>query len=258
MAESYNIRVSKGAYHLSVSGGGEIETIPGGWKLSIPKGSAGNYRNAQIDNYNGLSRNQFTIQPGTKVSARLKASSNNSPGTWGMGIWNDPFGFNIAFGGQSRLPILPNAAWFFFPAAQNHLTFSDAQYVSHAHVGIFSSKSNFGKLIAMGPLILWRPTARWLRKQFSKFIREDGASIDIDASKWHEYELAYEKDSIRFRIDGKEIYSTNIAVKAPLGLVIWIDNQYSAWHSNGKMKYGTLASEDFWLEIKELNIHKLK
>ena len=247
----------KGSYHLSVSGGGEIETIPDGWRLSIPKGFSGKYRNSQIENYKGLSRKKFPIKSSAKVSALLRASSKDSPGTWGIGLWNDPFGIKIAFGGQRWLPQLPNAAWFFFPAAENHLTFSDAQYVNNSHVGIFSSKQNFGKLIALTPLMLWKPAARWLRSQYAKLIQEDGHSLDIDVTQWHAYELEYHKDKLRFRVDGNEVFNSNIAVKAPLGLVIWVDNQYSAWLPNGKLKYGTLANENFWLEIKDLDVHSL-
>ena len=248
----------KGPYRLSVNGGGEIETIPSGWKLSIPKGPRGQYRLSQIDNYKGLSRNKYPINLNTKVSAQLKASSKDSPGTWGFGLWNDPFGIKVAFGGQRRLPQGPNAAWFFFPAAENHLTFSNANYVNEAHAGIFSTKQKLGKLIALSPLILWASGSKWLRSQFSKRIQEDGQSLDIDVSKWHSYELEYRKDNIRFQIDGNEVFNSNIRIKTPLGLVIWIDNQYTAWLPNGKLKYGTLANEDFWLEIKDLDVQTLR
>jgi hypothetical protein len=46
---------------------------------------------------------------------------------------------------------------------------------------------------------------------------------------------------------------TSVSPRPPLGLVIWIDNQYAAWHPDGKIGFGVLENtEPAWLEIEDL------
>jgi hypothetical protein len=40
----------------------------------------------------------------------------------------------------------------------------------------------------------------------------------------------------------------------PLGVIIWIDNQYAAFTPEGKIAFGVLEGEDEWLEVEELVI----
>src|SRR5574342_1167824 len=81
------------------------------------------YRYAQIHDYFGLPRRKF---PHHALTLRLSArtSSDAIPGTWGFGLWNDPFGLSLGFGGNPfRLPALPNAVWFFGASKENYLSF---------------------------------------------------------------------------------------------------------------------------------------
>ena len=90
-----------------------IDKTKNGYLLKIPEGDSSSYRFAQIDDYFGLSRRNFPHHSLT-LSLRAKTSSISLPGTWGFGLWNDPFGMSLGFGGRKwRLPTLPNAAWFF-------------------------------------------------------------------------------------------------------------------------------------------------
>jgi hypothetical protein len=46
---------------------------------------------------------------------------------------------------------------------------------------------------------------------------------------------------------------TPTAPRGPLGLVLWIDNQYAAFPPNGRLGYGMLANpEPAWLEIRDI------
>ena len=38
----------------------------------------------------------------------------------------------------------------------------------------------------------------------------------------------------------------------PLGLVLWIDNQFAAWTPEGRLGYGVLENAAAWMEIEEL------
>jgi hypothetical protein len=98
-----------------ITGSARIDEIANGWKLSLPSGDANEYRLAQLDDYTNLKRGYFPHRQGLELQLRAKASHTDLPGTWGFGLWNDPFGFLFGFGGtRGRLPVLPNAAWFFF------------------------------------------------------------------------------------------------------------------------------------------------
>ena len=66
------------------------------------------------------------------LSLRARTSSISPAGTWGFGLWNDPFGLSLGFGGSPfRLPALPNAVWFFYASKQNYLSFTDDKARRH-------------------------------------------------------------------------------------------------------------------------------
>jgi len=85
-----------------------VEKIEDGWRLRIGAGDASSYRDAQLDDYSGLRRSGFphrpstTLSPSTTFSLSLMArtSTLSAAGTWGFGLWNDPFGLSLGFGGN--------------------------------------------------------------------------------------------------------------------------------------------------------------
>ncbi|HSS96738.1 MAG TPA: hypothetical protein VLK33_06905, partial [Terriglobales bacterium] len=108
--------------------GARVEEIDRGWRFTLSEGNTSRYRLAQLDNYSKQARPDFPYQPLFDLQLSARASQNALPGTWGFGIWNDPFGFSLGFGGTAgRLPVLPNAAWFFFASSENYLSLSDDQ-----------------------------------------------------------------------------------------------------------------------------------
>src|SRR5215213_7310263 len=108
--------------------GANVEEISQGttYRLSIPAGKADNYRLAQVDDYAQSVRTRFPLQFPMSLSLLARTSSNDIPGTWGFGLWNDPFGLSLGFGGNPfRLPTMPNAAWFFGASRESYLSFRD-------------------------------------------------------------------------------------------------------------------------------------
>src|SRR6187431_728447 len=94
----------------------EIDEIGRGsaYRLSIPSGKADQYRLAQLDDYTQTPRSRFPLRFPLSLSLSARTSSDSITGTWGFGLWNDPFGLSLGFGGNPfRLPALPNAIWFF-------------------------------------------------------------------------------------------------------------------------------------------------
>jgi len=245
----------------SVTPGASITDFgPGAWNLEMPSGPEGRYRLAQLDDYTGLARKEFPWQPPLVLSLQARVSNPNIPGTWGFGFWNDPFSLSLGFGGGSRrFPALPNAAWFFFASPQNYLSLRDDLPANGLLTATFCSPTWPSVILALGlpglPMLIWKHTARLLRRMASKIIRQDAAQLTIDCTQWHHYSLNWQRDSVRFIVDNEPVFETRIYPKPALGFVLWIDTQYAALPPDGGLAYGTLATEHIaWLDVRELQI----
>ncbi len=72
---------------------------------------------------------------------------------------------------------------------------------------------------------------------------------------WLDYALDWTPDQVSFWLDGKLVLQTNIAPKGPLGLVVWVDNQYAALPPDGRLKFGTLSNpEPASIEVADLSL----
>jgi hypothetical protein len=242
------------------SPGASVNRTENGWRLEIPIGGNGSYRVAQLDDCATLSRRHFLHAPSWTLSLHARVSASNLPGTWGFGLWNDPFGFSLGFGGtEGRLPVLPNAAWFFSASPPNWLSLRDEIPAHGFFAGTITSPWVPSLLLAPVllalPFLALRPISRFLRKMASKIIRQDAKTINVDVIKWHNYSIQWLYDFVEFRIDGETILKTSISPIPPLGLVLWIDNQFATWTSEGRLGYGTLDNPAAWLEIRSIEMN---
>ena len=240
-------------------GAGIEQVLPGTWRLSIPEGPPGTYRLAQLDNYRELKRRCFPYKETFRMSLRARASQPSLPGTWGYGLWNDPFGMGSLAGGGLRLPNLPNTAWFFYASAQSYLSLRDDLPASGLLCAVFRSPHAPTGLLALAaaglPLMLLPAAARLLRHQVRRVVSQAGSALEVDPCAWHEYSLDWSPDWARFRLDGENVLQTQVSPHGSLGLVIWIDNQFAAWPPGGRVRYGTQANlEPAWIEICDLNV----
>ena len=209
------------------------------WRLAIPAGRAGRYRWAQLDDYLHRPRRAFAWRQPLALELRARVSLPNLPGTWGFGFWNDPFNASTGLGGTARrLPALPNTAWFFHASPPNYLALRDDHPADGFLAALFSAP-RFPALLTLPallalPLLAWRPAARWLRRTARKFAQEDAASLDLDVTAWHSYRIAAltAQYSARWRL-----YVRVCPRRPPLGLVIWIDNQYAAFLPDGRLRF---------------------
>ncbi|NPV75623.1 MAG: hypothetical protein HPY59_04530 [Anaerolineae bacterium] len=233
------------------------EVDPGRWRLSLPSGPAGEYRWAQLDDYRDLARSKFGWQPPARLAARLRVSDGALPGTWGFGLWNDPFSFNMGLGGMTRrLPVLPNAAWFFYASPPNYLALRDNHPAQGLLAATFSSPCIPSWMLApLGlslPLLLIPATARLLRWAARSLVNEEAILASVDATEWHDYWIEWLAERVSFWVDGRLLLETGISPRGRLGLVIWLDNQYLSFPPGGRLRAGTLAYEaEAWLEIEE-------
>ena len=239
------------------------ELSPNQWRLSIPAGPAGRYRWAQLDDYMHRPRSAFLWKPPLRLEVRARVSGLEPPGTWGFGLWNDPFNVSLGLRGMARrLPALPNAAWFFFASRHNYLALRDDHPAQGLLTATFSSPTIPSPLLALGlpslPLLAWPPGARIVRRLARRVIQEDAARMEIDPTEWHTYCLEWRRDAVRFFLDGDMCFETKVAPRSRLGLVLWIDNQYAAFPPEGRLRFGTLPhSEPAWLEVALVEVETL-
>jgi hypothetical protein len=231
-----------------------------GWQLDIPAGGGGTYRLAQLDDYVILSRRRFHHAPPWTLSLQAKVSAQDLPGTWGFGLWNDPFGFSLGFGHtEGRLPVLPNATWFFHASPPNWLSFRDGIPARGFFGGTVNSPRIPSLVLAPAllalPLLFIRPISRLFRRLAGKTVLQDAADILVDVTEYHKYSIEWLRESVIFNIDGKSILNTIVTPHPPLGLVIWIDNQFAAWNPEGRLAYGTLNNPAASLEIKSIEMN---
>jgi hypothetical protein len=249
--------------NLDARSNGEGKVIPtgNGWRLEIPAGDKLGYRLAQVDNYARRGRKNFPHGFPLEIRLRARVSAQTIPGTWGLGLWNDPFGLSFGFGGRKKqLPALPQVAWFMHASQPNWLELQDGSSPAN---GFFAGSIESRKLasgwfvpgIPFLPLFTLRPFSRLVRRLASRFlIQQSGSCVDVDVTGWHEFSIRWLEQECRFSVDGMEILKTSISPLPPLGLVIWIDNQFAAWTPSGRIAYGTLDNQHAWMEVEAVQV----
>lgn len=234
----------------------------GVWRMQIPAGAAGKYRLAQLDDYAELSRDSFPWKAPCKLSLQARASHRGTlPGTWGFGFWNDPFSLSTGLqGGSRRFPVLPNSAWFFFASPPNYLSLRDDLPAQGNLAATFRSPHWHTLLVAAAglllPLAAIPATARLLRRAARRFIHQDAAQFQVEQADWHNYTIDWHDNGVSFAVDSQTVLQTPVTARPPLGLVLWIDNQYAALPPDGRLRYGTLENpEEAWIEIREIRLN---
>ena len=225
-----------------------------GYRMTVPDGNDKYYRVAQLDDYAKLARKDFPHRPSLSLSLRAKASAESIPGTWGFGLWNDPFGLSIGFGGNPfRIPALPNAIWFFHASQENYLSFGDKPGNGFLAQVFRSSVLPMGRLAKVGLTLPFSRTKA--RALMSDIVEEDSIRLSVNVTEWHAYRFEWSPTRSAFWVDDDLVLETSVSPRPPLGLVLWIDNQYAAWHPNGKIGFGVLENtEPAWLEINDLSL----
>jgi hypothetical protein len=232
------------------------------WRLEIPAGPAGRYAVAQLDDYHALRRARFPWRPPLRLSLSARAAQPTLPGTWGFGLWNDPFTATLGLGGMARaLPSVPSAAWYFYASPPNYLALHDNHPAQGFLTATFAARAS-GALALLGvpllPLLFWPRTAGLLRRLGRNALNEYAAGLSLDATAWHDYALEWLAERVRFIVDGEVRGDTGVVPAAPLGLVLWIDNQYASFAPGAALRFGSLAvPQDAWLELARVRVEPL-
>ena len=233
----------------------------GGWKCQ--PGHPAPYRLAQLDDYAGRTAIACGMrQPGPSGCApasRTLIYPAHGASVSGM-IRSASRLVSVAAGRTP--PTLPQTAWFMHASPPNWLSLQNDPETIPANgffAGTFRSLRIPSALVRTRTAWLYRyaqsgqspvSCAGWPAVSSSRM----QPGVDLDVTQWHEYSIQWLQEDCLFRIDGNTIFRTSCSPRPPLGMVLWIDNQFAAWTPQGRLKYGTLANPAAWLEIENLDI----
>ena len=236
---------------------GEIRFGENGLRLGNDRASDRSYTNAQIDDYQGLARRDFLWRPPLRFTARARFShaSGGLTGTAGFGFWNDPFRIS-----GLRPPALPQALWFFYAGPDADMRLAPDQpgwgwkaSVVDARTYRFLAAAPLLALAA--PLLRIPPLTGWLWRALQRAAGIEDLLLPVAMRDWHIYTIDWQPGRVRFLVDGRLFAETSRAPAGPLGLVLWLDNQYLQIAPWGHFRWGTVAkNEAQWLEIDWLAV----
>jgi hypothetical protein len=84
-------------------------------------------------------------------------------------------------------------------------------------------------------------------------ILEDAAGVGPDPCEWHSYGIEWTVGRCSFSVDSQTVLETPLSPRGPLGLVIWIDNQFAAFDPQGNIGWGVESNRsEQWLEVEDL------
>jgi hypothetical protein len=236
-----------------ITPGASVERLEHRWRLSIPAGKSRRYRLAQLDNCTRIARKSFPHER-LDLSLRARVSSPDVPGTWGFGVWNDPYRVTVGPGENLLHALaLPNAAWFFCSSSQSFLSFRDDKPGQGFLAQTFRSRP-VGITQLLGPAVIFPFSRVQARRRLSRLIDEGSTRVEVDVTGWHAYRMSWEPERVLFQVDGQTLLETEISPLPPLATVIWIDNQYAAFTPTGKVAFGVSENPPAWLEVEDLRM----
>ena len=249
-----------------ITGVGSLERTGSTLRFVLTDASSKQYSNAQIDDYQGLSRRRFLWQPPLKLSVRARFSDpvGQLQGTAGFGFWNDPF---LMTG--RRWPALPRAIWCFYASPPSNMKL-DLQTPGY---GWKAATIDAWHLTAL----LWAPVIpltlplmnlhhlyRMLWPPIQRALKVHEAPLTVEMIHWHTYVLEWGVERARFSVnreDGGPCLSILDAPSpgGPLGFVMWLDNQYLVATPWGKVGWGLLETPGRqWMEVDWFAIEPLE
>lgn len=228
------------------------ERAPGHYVLSIHADGT-TYCNAQLDDYHHLPRRSYPWRAPIRLSldARL---TGDARGTWGFGFWNAPYS-PLA----NRWPALPATAWFFGNGSGNLAWDIDSTPTGFKAATLDTHRMRARLLALCAPLLLlllrsttifqtvWPHLTRWLGLS-ERMLPQD--------SDWHHYELQWQPDCTTWLVDGIVVHQAPSAPHAPLGLCIWVDNQWLVAGPQSGFGWGLVQSTTS-LEVKEIRVCRI-
>lgn len=242
-------------WHRHVVGNGSLRLSEQGLVLANEGAIDTAYTNAQIDDYQYSRRHNFSWRPPLTFSIRARFSEQVT-GTAGFGFWNDPFMMTGA-----RWPTLPRAIWFFYSAPPSNMALAQGiRGWGWKAATIDAWRWSFLALAPVAPIALPLMRLRLLYRLLwpiaQRAIHVSEAHITAPMTDWHVYTLVWSVKQARFLVDDTLILSCTTPPSGPLGLVIWLDNQYMEITPQGRFRHGLVSKEARqWMIVDWLQIY---
>ncbi|HEX9115426.1 MAG TPA: hypothetical protein VGA61_05105 [Anaerolineae bacterium] len=246
-----------GRWRAFLAGQSAVTPTGDGLRLSIVEAGRRAYADAQIDDYQGRRRGDFLWHPPLTLEVRARFSAQAATamtpglrGTAGFGFWNDPFGMTGA-----RLPALPRALWFFYASPPSDMKLDLATPGWGWKAATIDASRLPARLALLTaplavPLLNLPAVYRRVWPAAQRVLRIAEAPVTADMTQWHDYRLTWHATEAVFSVDGSEVLRCDTPPAGPLGLVIWIDNQYLVATPWGRLRYGLLdVPAGQWLEL---------
>jgi hypothetical protein len=248
-------------WHQHVKGAGSLEQADEGLRFVNTDTISTEYTNAQIDDYQGLSRSRFPWEPPLRltVRARFSHSQEELHGTAGFGFWNDPFLMT-----EQRIPTLPRAAWFFYGSPPSDMKLDRGAPGRGWKAAVIDALRPVALLLAPAALPValamnLRPLYRTLWPPIQRALNVREASLDLPMTDWHTYVIDWGEERSAFFVDDEAVLEDAPSPRGPLGFVMWLDNQYMVVKPWGRFGWGLLeASGRQWLQVERLMIKSVQ
>jgi hypothetical protein len=240
-----------------VVGSGAVEATGNTLLFVNNQTSAHRYTDAQIDDYQGLSRGRFPWRAPLRITVRARFSheAGELAGTAGFGLWNDPFMMT-----GRRMPTLPRVVWFFYasPPSNMKLDLLTPGYGWKAAT-LDARRGSFFVLALAAPLAVLlmnlRPLYHRLWPLVQRAMAVSEAALEIPMTEWHTYAITWGEQQTSFSVDDELVLEAPSSPGGPLGFVMWLDNQYAVVTPWGRLGYGLLEwSQRQWMEVDLLSI----
>jgi len=239
-------------------GGGRVRRTDRGWHLSIPSLSARRYADAQLDDYGKAARRRLPDSPPVRLRLRARASHAQPTGTLGFGFWNNPFTLT---GGN--VLAAPNTVWFFYASPPSDMALAKGVpgfgwKAATLNAGRYPSLLVAPAAAAAVALTLVPGLGAPVMAAARRLVQAHEALLDdVALTDWHTYEIDWLETEAVFRVDDAERLRSPAPPRGPLGLVLWLDNQYAIASRAGKFSFGLCATkEDQWLQIEDVQLLK--
>ena len=96
---------------------------------------------------------------------------------------------------------------------------------------------------------------RWVMTRALRAAQAKETRLDASLDEWHEYGLRWMPRMAEVQVDGRQALTVEDPPRSPLGLVIWIDNQYAIASPENGFRFGIVpTAQEQWLEIEGLSL----
>jgi len=237
-----------------LQGAGRLESGDSTVRLVTQDARAGQYSDAQLDDYHGQPRRKWPWRPPLRMQVRARASHAALTGTAGFGFWNDPFTLS------GNVTALPEAVWFFYASPPSNMALvPDVPGWGWKAAIVHAARAEAVLLgVPTAALILWARLTGRVRaaaRCVQRFSGAHEALLDLDWADWHTFDLDWQLDVATFWVDGVQVLRAPSPPRGPLGFVTWVDNQYAVATPSGEFCFGTLdVPGRQWIELDSIRI----